>query len=187
MLDGSGATPISAEYSAELQVNLLGLDQPSPREPILDLGCGEHAHLVAHLRSRGLRAFGVDLAVAAADHLFPVDWFAFPLVPASWGTIVSHLGFAQQFLRQHLDPTGDAARYARRFMEILRALQPGGAFVYAPGLPFIEDLLPREKYLVYRKNVEGLTPDHPIEQALRETLGTSPFYACRIERRATVV
>lgn len=175
---------VCAEYSAELQLKLLGLQINDLAEPILDLGCGAQARLVNYLQQLGKTVFGVDRSAAPSQFVSQGDWLSFPLAPANWGTIISHLGFSQHFLRQHLLPTANPARYAKRYMEILGALRVGGTFAYAPGLPFIENLLPQRNYCVTTKTIDGLPADEPIEQSLRELLGTSPFYACQVKRIA---
>jgi hypothetical protein len=48
------------EYSADLQLELLGIDTATIKQPILDIGCGSQANLVGHLRSLGLEAYGID-------------------------------------------------------------------------------------------------------------------------------
>jgi len=47
---------VCGEYSAQVQLQLLGIETASLQEPILDLGCGKQAFLVKHLRMLGLEA-----------------------------------------------------------------------------------------------------------------------------------
>lgn len=82
------------------------------------------------------------------------DWLDTPLQPKSWGTIISHMGFSNHFFHHHLRKDGHPERYARRFMDILGALKQGGRFLYAPGLPFFEPLLPE---------AEAQVVIHPID------------------------
>jgi SAM-dependent methyltransferase len=159
---------ICAEYPAALQARLLNLDLAALPEPILDLGCGERARLVAALRALGKVAVGVDRLAAPGDGVIAADWLDFPLAPGIWGTIVSHLGFSLHFLHHHLRPGDGAARHARRYMAILRSLRPGGIFAYAPGLPFIEVLLPPSEYHLSR---------HPLPLAVTGTPGAAPSAA----------
>jgi SAM-dependent methyltransferase len=169
---------VCSEYSAALQLGVLGLDLDQLVEPILDLGCGEHARLVGELRAKGKQAFGVDRVVEASAATAQADWFAYDLEPGRWGTVVSHLGFTNHFLHHHLRNSDDAFRYARRYMEVLRALAPGGAFVYAPGVPFVEQHLPRATYEVTRKDV-AVEPPEWAGGRLK-----LPTYACRVRRLA---
>lgn len=180
-LERPGDTPaalrevVSAEYDPALQLRILGLDVAHLGEPILDLGCGADARLVRWLRGRGLAAIGIDRAAEPAEGVLRADWLEIPLVPASLGTALSHLGFSLHFLHHHLRPGGEAARYARRYMEILRALRPGGRFAYAPGLPFIEEHLPPEAWRVERAPVPVPPPELPGAEAI-------PWYAARVVR-----
>jgi SAM-dependent methyltransferase len=166
----------SAEYEPELQLRLLGLDPAALVPPVLDLGCGAEARLVRHLRARGVDARGIDRAAEPGDGVRRGDWLAEPLAPGSLGTIVSHLGFSLHFLHQHLRPGGDAARYARRYMELLRALRPGGTFAYAPGLPFVEEHLPTATWDVARIRIDAPAPPGAA--------AALPWYAARVTRRA---
>lgn len=174
-----GLTEVPAgEYSAELQLTVLGLDVEALADPILDIGCGAEARLVTALRARGLRAVGVDRHAAAPDCL-AADWMALPIETGSWETIVSHLAFSLQFLRRHYLPGGDARRYAERYMDILRGLRHRGLFAYCPGLPFIEELLPRERY-----EVAVFPLPEPLRQRvaalLGDVLGSAPYYASQV-------
>ncbi|RYE86920.1 MAG: class I SAM-dependent methyltransferase [Myxococcales bacterium] len=166
-----GAVVRCAEYSPALQLSLLGLDADTLAGPVLDLGCGEQALLVEHLRARGVEAFGVDRAAPPGPHVEARDWFAASLPRDRWGTVISHLGFSHHFMFHHLRGGPQAARYARRYMEVLQSLKPGGAFVYAPGLPFLEPLLPAATYRVTRRPIAGV-----------EASGGVAPYACRVER-----
>jgi SAM-dependent methyltransferase len=143
--------PVSAEHSPELQLEVLGLDPRRLLEPVLDLGCGPSASLVRRLRAAGVDARGLDRDVVPEKFLFRGDWLEAPLGRSRWGTIVSHLGFSMHFLHHHLRPRGSAERYARRYLELLRALRPGGSFCYVPALPFIESLLPSTAYALSRR------------------------------------
>jgi hypothetical protein len=173
---------VSAEYSPELQLSILGLRLEELAEPILDLGCGERAGLVRYLRSQGKAAVGIDRYLSVEEGVRAADWFSLPLLPDSWGTVIAHQSFSLHFLHHHLGTGGEAERYARRYREILGALRRGGAFAYAPGLPFLEPLLSDREFRVTRLRVSGI-PDDP-EQAARwvAPLGESPLYACRVER-----
>lgn len=172
--------PVSAEYAPGLQLRILGLDAARLAEPILDLGCGSHARLVRFLRRRGLQAHGVDRDVAPGPFVTCEDWLARPLLPGTWGTVISHQAFSVQFLFHHQLPSGDGAeRHARKYVEILRALRPGGVFAYAPGLPFLERLLSPRAWRVERTPVP--VPGPPARAATRPDAET-PLYACRVLR-----
>ncbi|MGB8953820.1 MAG: class I SAM-dependent methyltransferase, partial [Tumebacillaceae bacterium] len=142
--------PACAEYTPELQLQLLGIDAENIQEPILDLGCGEHGRLVHHLRERGYQAIGVDRTVIESSHLIKSDWLQMPVTNETWGTVISHMAFSNHFAHHHMRKDGEPEGYAKMYMSILRSLKKGGRFYYAPGLPFIEELLPPEQYRVTR-------------------------------------
>ncbi|HPM76191.1 MAG TPA: class I SAM-dependent methyltransferase [bacterium] len=137
--------PVCSRYTPELQLRKLGVTVEELAAPVLDLGCGESAALVHHLRARGLDAQGVDLEVEPNEFLHRADWFSFELGEKRWGAIVSHQGFTLHFQHHHLRRNGHPERYAQRFLEILRALAPGGRFLYAPRVPFFEEVLAKHQ------------------------------------------
>lgn len=169
------------EYEADLQLRVLGVTIDDMVEPILDLGCGEHATLVRHLREYQLDATGLD----QFDHDEPFvrsgDWLDESLGAERWGTILSHMAWSNRFLQHHLDPSGHPERYAKRYMEILAALKRGGSFIYSPGLPFIERLLPREQYDIKLSELPELSGSS-VEEDLRARYGTTVFYSSRVTK-----
>ena len=147
---------VCAEYSPALQLAILGIDPDDILEPVMDIGCGEHAILVTYLRSRGIEAYGADrLSPAGSDHLFRVNWFEMELREGYWGTLISNLSFSSHFIHNHLRADGKHMEYARKYMELLAALAPGGRYHYAPGLPFIERYLPADRFTIARERVNG--------------------------------
>ncbi|WP_212004223.1 class I SAM-dependent methyltransferase [Chitinophaga sp. HK235] len=140
---------VCAEYEATLQLEVLQLNTSSITGPLLDIGCGPEAYLVKYLRSQGIQAYGVDRFIAAPAAFLQVgDWLDFSLPPGYWGTIVSNLSFSNHFLHHHHRNSPECARYARKYMEILQALRPGGSYHYAPSLPMMEVYLPASQYTV---------------------------------------
>jgi len=148
---------VCAEYSAALQLQLLQIDLDTLEEPVLDIGCGEHAHLINYLRIQGMEAFGMDRLVdeTPAEHLIRSDWMDYCFNPDSWGTIISNHSFALHFTHQNERQESDYVAYATKYMEILRSLVPGGSFYYAPSLPFIESYLPAAQYRVTHHQVSA--------------------------------
>lgn len=200
LADPSGvdpSQPVSVAYPADMQRLVLGLDDAALtalREPILDLGCGPSAELVAELRRRGLDAHGIDRAVAPGPHTAPGDWLTCPLGRERWGTILSHQAFSVGFLYAHLGPDdGTAARYAARYLQLLAALRPRGSLRYAPGLPFMERLL-APPYRVRRLALAAASdpawpgreqlPDH-LRAALLERCGGDVLYCAQVQREET--
>ncbi|HSQ63445.1 MAG TPA: hypothetical protein VLM85_09535 [Polyangiaceae bacterium] len=159
---------VSAEYSAELQLAVLGLDVATLAEPVLDIGCGEKAALVRHLRDAGKQAFGLDPLVPPelGDR---GDWLAYDYGTARWGTIVSHLGFSLHFMHQEMRRSELAFEYARTYMRIVRALAPRGVLAYVPGLPFIEALLPAGAFAVTRAPLPESLRTEQVLAAQRDT------------------
>jgi len=174
--------PVCFEYSPELQLRVLHAGVDELLEPVLDLGCGRHAALVRFLRERGKEAFGIDRAAPRRRFVVRADWLDCPLAPGRWGTVLSHQGLSTHFLHQHLRPAGRPDRLARRYMDVLRAVKPGGSFRYAPGLPFFEELLPRSEYDVERFPVAELAGG-AVDVELEVAFGTSVLFACRVTRR----
>lgn len=146
-------TIVCAEYAPEIQLELLNIDLQYIKEPILDIGCGSEARLVHYLRGRGLEAYGIDRSAENQGFVTKTDWFDFTFDPGHWGTIISNLGFSNQFIHHHHRPDGNFLAYAKKYMEILRSLQPGGAFYYAPDLPFIEMYLDPHQFKIEKKPV----------------------------------
>lgn len=175
------STPVCSEYSPDLQLRILHTPTEHLLDPILDLGCGQNGELVHFLRSQGNLAFGVDRGSDPDQFIINADWFNFPFVPGFWGTIISHMAFSNHFLHHYLRPSGHLQQYAQCYMDVLSALKPQGSFIYAPGLPFIEALLPREEYCVERFEITQMTGTR-INQYFRTTYGLDVLYACKVTR-----
>jgi hypothetical protein len=173
---------LCAEYSAALQLRVLDLDPAALPEPILDLGCGAGATLVRELRRLGKDAHGLDHAEGSEPFLHVADWLDFDLGHGRWGTVLSHMGFSNHFVHHHLRSGETAARYARRYMQVLGALRPEGLFAYAPGLPFLERLLPPERYALSRHPVSELAGT-AVDRELEAALGESVLYSCQVRLR----
>lgn len=141
LVRSTGFRPVCAQYSPEVQLQVLGLAVAELADPVLDLWCGD-GHLVYFLRQLGFDAEGVDRVAPAG--LLQGDWLDAPLPARHWGTIIAHQSVSLHFQSAHLHSNARAARYARLFMKILGAVRSGGCFVYAPSIPFLENLLPEE-------------------------------------------
>jgi hypothetical protein len=172
-----------AEYAAQMQMGVLGIEVQRLAEPILDVGCGREGTLVEYLHRQGLEAYGLDRSAAPSVYTFKVDWLQFSFSSLRWGTIISHMAFSNHFIYQHLYCEGHPEVYARLYMDMLRSLKPGGAMYYAPGLPFVERLLPEASYAVVRREAPlprdwqaQLPPGHVA------ALGGNPLYAACVIR-----
>lgn len=146
---------VCAEYSPEFQLNILHVNLPEIKEPLLDIGCGENGNLVLYLRALGMEAFGFDRFAGNNRYLMKCDWFDFTFEKGYWGTIVSNLGFTNHFFHHHLREDGKFIQYSKKYMEILTSLQPGASFYYAPGVPFIERFLMPSQFKVEKFETTG--------------------------------
>ena len=174
--------PVCSEYSPEIQLSILQTQLSDLTAPVLDLGCGTEGKLVDYLHKNGITAFGLDRVVDQRPHLIQADWFEYAFGTGQWGTIISHMALSNHFLHHHFSPDGHPEQYAYLYMRILNALKPGGEFLYTPGLPFIEDMLPEDRYWVERKFIPELR-NTSVDTSLRGHYGTSVFYATKIIKR----
>lgn len=142
-----------AEYSFDLQIDILNLDMKALKEPILDIGCGKQGSLVRHLLENGFVAFGIDRFVVADKNLDSYDWLEFNYGKERWGTIVSNLGFSNHFNHHNLRADGNYVAYGEKYMDILNSLKVGGRFHYAPDLPFIEEYLDDYQFAIEKNEV----------------------------------
>lgn len=182
MRSASGGRPaevVCSEYAVTLQRDALGLEGVALAEPILDVGCGRHAGLVRALRAEGRAATGVDRE-APEDVAIVGDWLSFPFGQDRWGTIVSHQAFSLHFLHHHLAQGAEAYAYARAYTAALRSLKVGGRLVYAPGLPFIERVLPAGQYRVVRVPLPAPMAESML--GLEQAVGLEVGYAAQVER-----
>jgi SAM-dependent methyltransferase len=180
-----GETPrdvTCGHYSPALQLEVLGLAGTALADPILDIGCGRDAELVQALRARGHDARGIDRDVAPGPGE-SADWLRFAYGVDRWGTVISHLGFSLHFLHHHLGGQPSAYVHAEVYMQVLRSLAPGGVFAYAPGLPFIEAMLPRDRYRLTRVPLPAAHMTPTLRQAQQET-GLALGQASQIRRLA---
>lgn len=157
---------VSSEYSAGLQLEVLGIEASALQGPVLDLGCGPSALLVHHLRNLGFEAFGLERSPTDARYVWRGDWLKTDFGRDHWGTVIAHLSFTNHFVLHHAASEETAGEYAQAYLRILRSLVLGGSFVYAPGLPFIEGLLPADEFRVLRRELLE-APDEGSIDAVR--------------------
>lgn len=145
-----------AEYSAGLQLDVLGIDPRAMMGPVLDVGCGKEGTLVGFLSGAGVEAWGIDrFPFDENGRLLTADWLEYDYGHEKWGTVVSNLGFSNHFRHHHFRQDGNYSGYALTYMKILNSLKPGGCFVYAPDLPFVEEFLDRKKFELFSHEIEG--------------------------------
>lgn len=171
---------ICGEYGATLQRDALGIErlQEPLLEPILDVGCGASASLVRTLRAAGLRATGVDRE-APEDVAIAADWGTFPFGQDRWGTVLSHHALTLHLLHHHIAGSERAYADARVYRAILGSLLVGGRFIYVPGVPFLEAILPSHfrcvRVEIHEALVSGL-------RGLEDASGFELGYAAHVER-----
>ena len=101
-----------------------------------------------------VEAYGIDRALPdRGDYLFPMSWFDIPFKDLTIDLTVSHLAFSSPLLYQHRVEGDELEAYVQRYHQILEALRVGGAFAYAPALPFMEDRLSDDRFRVERWRV----------------------------------
>lgn len=171
-----------AEYTPQLQLDVLGLTTAGLREPVLDVGCGPAAQLVRFLRTMKLDAEGLDRD-APLDVATQGDWLTHHYARKRWGSVLSHQAFSLHFLHHHLKQGDTAYGYAHAYMAIVRSLALGGRFAYAPGLPFIEALLDARMYRVHRLPFADALQVAALRDVERDT-GLSLSHAVHVERLA---
>ncbi|MDW8363347.1 MAG: hypothetical protein RMK74_13175, partial [Myxococcales bacterium] len=151
---------VAGRYTPQTQLRVLGLDVARLREPILDVGAGADGSLVAHLRSCGLDAVGMDIESNVA-HVERANWYEHDFGVERWGTVISHQALSLHLLaaarRRDAHRDALAAVYAR----ILRSLRPAGRFVYAPSVPDIERRIAANGFRVEH---------HTLPEAMRPAL-----------------
>ncbi len=156
-----------SEYSAFLQKNILHLNDVQLLEPILDIGCGQEGNLVKYLRENAFECYGIDRFAGQSHFLKKADWLHVDYGIEKWGTIVSNLGFSNHFIHNHVREDGKFIEYAKKYMEILKSLQIGGCFCYAPDLPFIERYLDENIYSIKKYDIENVPFKTTIVKRLR--------------------
>jgi hypothetical protein len=143
-----GRVPAS-EYTAELQLQLLGLDPEDIIGPLLDIGCGSGANLVRFLRSKAIEAYGIDRSVNDKnDYVLEADWFDYEYGSNKWGTIVSNLSFANHLVYAQRYDDAKVSRYLNTFFKVLESLKVDGTFVCAPAVMLLANQVNRSKYKI---------------------------------------
>ncbi|UWD48548.1 class I SAM-dependent methyltransferase [Clostridioides difficile] len=144
---------VCSEYTPEFQLDLLSLDIKKLKGSVLDIGCGKHGNLVNYLRLHNIQAYGIDRSTKNSKYLKSANWLEINYGQNRWNTILSNLSFSSHFLHHFLQKDGIDIVFAKVYMKILNSLKYGGEWIYAPSIPFIEDLLSTEEYQVKRTPV----------------------------------
>lgn len=147
-------TTVCEEYMPQLQLDVLGADVSSLKQPVLDIGCGESAGMVVYLRSQGVDAYGIDRLAADTAHTQRANWLEYSYGTARWGTILSHLAFSSHVLHHAVNESEYAVAYVQAYFRILQSLMPGGVWLYTPSLRFVEEHL-SDAFHIQRHTVAG--------------------------------
>lgn len=131
---------------------MLHLSKQEIKESVLDIVCGAQGNLVTYLRSMDIKAYGIDRDTSAAS-CYARDWFSFAYGRETRSTVISNLSFTSHFLYHHLHDEEIANQYAATYMDILASLKKNGQWIYAPSIPFFEDLLPKHLYQIERSPI----------------------------------
>ncbi len=147
-------TPVvCSDYSADFQLEILNLALNTIQSPVLDIGCGKKAHLVKKLKSLNFDVLGMDRNVMDSAITRNQDWFEFDYGTNKWKTIISHLGFSNNFLAHHVMNSGFLEDYTRCYLRILKSLKMGGKFIYTPSINFVEKFLPGNNFFIQKVRV----------------------------------
>lgn len=146
-------TKINSAYSAEFQLELLGLDPKTMMQPVLDVSCGPDPQLVLHLRLEGVQAYGAD--IMAPDYPFTkkASWTNSDFGQDKWGTIVSNLGVAEILNAAISEKSPALEGLTLAYYNLLGCLKVGGTFVYAPSVPGLEETIPPELFEVKHEEI----------------------------------
>lgn len=146
---------VCSEYSAPFQLQLLGLEEDQLLEPILDIGCGSEANLVSYLREIGREAYGIERQLEIKnDYLEEANWLTYEFGQDKWSTVISNMAFSNHYFHQEITGSDQVKIYEHKYYEILKGLKKNGSFIYAPGLPSIEEKLD-ESYEVEKMPIKG--------------------------------
>ena len=140
---------VNAQYSADFQMKVLGLELENLMEPIIDIGCGSQANLVRHICKQKNEVLGIDRVIEyKSEHTKEIGWLEFEFRPCFYGTIIANMSFANHLVYHMQNKTPYIQAYLSKYKEIIASIKKGGVFVYAPSLPFIEQLLDNTQFSV---------------------------------------
>jgi len=147
---------VCAEYSAEFQIDLLGIEINNLKQPVLDIGCGKAGSLVSYFLGKNFQAFGIDRAVKNSNNFLKTNWLEYNYGLEKWGTVISNISFSSHFLNHFLSNDNFVNDYTRAYINILKSLKKGGKFIYAPSLIIIENLLDSSLYEIIREKIDNV-------------------------------
>ena len=159
---------ICEEYSPDFQVKILRLNLKNIKEPVIDIGCGQSGNLVEFLRNYNFDVIGIDRMInKQSKYLIKKDWFNFIFENESWGTVISNAAFSNHITYTSKYEYDKLKLYLRKYDEILESIMIGGEFIYAPGIPFIEEKLDKDKFELKRYSI---TKDYYLSKIKRKVV-----------------
>ena len=140
---------VNAQYSADFQMKILGLEIENLMEPIIDIGCGSHANLVRYICKHKNKVLGIDRVIEyKSEHTKEINWLDFQFLPCFYGTVIANMSFSNHLIYHIQNKTPYLQAYLSKYKEIIASIKKGGVFVYAPSLLFIEEMLDKTKYSI---------------------------------------
>lgn len=152
-MDNNNTINLNSEYSAGFQIELLDLDMDKLEDPILVVGSGATGNLVFFLNAQGHRACGIDPSAEDTDVTRASDFLHVDYGKDYWGSILSPLAFIKEMSAAIAAQDGSDLEWVKCYKSILTALKKGGSFIYAPSLPYIEDILPKEQFEITHSTI----------------------------------
>ena len=146
VIDNSEVIIPCSEYSYNLQVSILRINETNIREPIIDIGCGKHANLIKELEKRYNNVYGIDQYINDKSNVICENWFDFNFKSNTWGTIIAHMSFTNHYRRSISFSSPELNNYSNKYVEILESLKDGSYFIYTPSIPEVEDELDEDKF-----------------------------------------
>ncbi|MDD5016225.1 MAG: hypothetical protein PHW73_14215 [Atribacterota bacterium] len=145
---------VCKEYSAQFQIEILGLTIETIKEPLIDIGCGSQAALVQYLRMNGIDAYGIDRLIESQEfYLHRKDWFEYVFETKVWGTIISNMAYTNHLIYAYWNDQSRYEHFLRKTREIFASLVEGGSFYYAPSVLQIEKFLSPTQFQLERRQI----------------------------------
>lgn len=148
---------ICEEYTAKLQIEILGLDVENLQEPIIDVGCGKDFRLVKLLREKGYKAYGLDRIESKEEFIIKSNWMDYMFEEKKWGTIISHMAFSNHFNHHHFRKDGKYVDFMKKYVEMLKSLKLNGVLTYSPGIEVVEEIIKSHYKDAYRLEKNDLS------------------------------
>lgn len=139
---------VNCGYSPQTQFNIYELALEDIKAPVLEIGCGKDAIFSRYLYENNIDAYGIDIECEDTNYSEKEDWMSKEYEENYYATIISTLAFTKEFIAAHASDTQDYLEYATTYMKILNSLKKGGKWYYIPSVPFMEELLPEDRFEV---------------------------------------